>query len=157
VVNVIATLLLKDRCHHTDSTRQVFAIALLRRREVVLLLLWAFVSMFGYITLLFSLSDFALAIGLSQQHATDIVGFLNIGTAIGRPIIGVVSDQFSRVVTAGMLTFLCGVICFALWLPASSFALVAVFAVLCGAILGVFWMVSGIRMRGFHGALSLCC
>ncbi|KAF2003607.1 MFS transporter, MCP family, solute carrier family 16, member 6 [Amniculicola lignicola CBS 123094] len=140
VATTIATLLIRDRNHHIQPNQLAFDISLLRQYKVVLLLLWAFVSMFGYIALLFSLSDFALSIGLSHDQATDIVGFLNLGTAIGRPIIGIVSDRFSRVKTAGVLTFCCGLICFALWMPAKGFGLTVFFALLCGAILGVFWM-----------------
>lgn len=139
--NVVAALLLRDRNYHIRPSQLAVDVTLLRRKAVVLLLLWAFVSMFGYIALLFSLSDFALATGLSHSQATDIVGFLNLGTAVGRPIIGLASDRFSKIVTAGALTFLCGLACFALWLPATSFGLTVAFSILCGAILGVFWMV----------------
>lgn len=137
----IAALLIRDRNHHINPTQIALDFKLLRQEAVVLLLLWAFVSMFGYIALLFSLSDFAIEVGLSRNQATDIVGFLNIGTAVGRPIIGLVSDRVSRVKTAGTLTFACGVICFALWIPATSFGLMIFFSVVCGAILGIFWMV----------------
>lgn len=71
-----------------------------------------------------------------------MIGFLNIGTAVGRPIIGVASDRFSRIDVAGILTFVCGLLCFVFWIPTQSFALLVVFAVLAGAVLGVFWMVS---------------
>ncbi|KXJ87513.1 major facilitator superfamily domain-containing protein [Microdochium bolleyi] len=143
VAVLIATLLLRDRNEHIKPTQAAFDVALLRRTEVILLLCWTFTSMFGYVTLLFSLSDFGLAVGLSRSQATDIIGFLHVGTALGRPIIGIASDRFSRIVTAGSLTLACGVICFALWIPAQSFALTLVFAIPCGAILGVFWMTIG--------------
>lgn len=142
VANTTATIFIRDRNHHIRPTQLAFDIALLRRYEVILLLLWAFISMFGYITLLFSLSDFATSIHLSRSQAIDIVGFLNLGTAVGRPLIGVLSDRFSRTHTAAVLTLVCGLICFALWLPATSFGLTVFFAIVCGAILGVFWMVS---------------
>ncbi|KAK2683981.1 hypothetical protein RAB80_001927 [Fusarium oxysporum f. sp. vasinfectum] len=140
---VIATLLLRHRNSEIQPNQRAFDIALLRSRAVVLLLMWAFTSMFGYIVLLFSLSEFALAIGLSHKQATDVVGFLNVRTAIGRPLIGLVSDRFSRVATACVLTLLCGLICFVLWLPATSFGLTLFFSIVCGAILGVFWMTIG--------------
>lgn len=98
--------------------------------------------MFGYITLLFSLSDFALSIGLSCDETTNIVGFLNLSTAVGRPIIGFISDRYARVNTAGVLTFSCGIICFAFWMPATTYSLTVFFSLLCGAFLGVFWMAS---------------
>lgn len=97
--------------------------------------------MLGYITLLFSLSDFALSIGLSSQQATNLIGFLNIGTAIGRPMLGYVSDKLDRFdVTAG-LTFICGLSCFAFWIPTQSYGLLVFFGIISGAVLGVFWMV----------------
>lgn len=139
---VMATLLLRDRNSQIQPNQRAVDIAHLRSKAVVFLLMWAFISMFGYIVLLFSLSEFALAIGLSRKQATDVVGFLNVGTAVGRPLIGLVSDRFSRVATACVLTLLCGLTCFALWLPAKSFGLTLFFSILCGAILGVFWMVS---------------
>jgi predicted MFS family arabinose efflux permease len=141
VAHVIAITVIRDRNQFIKPTQLGFDTRLLRQREVMLLLAWAFISMFGYVVLLFSLSDFALSIGLSRAQATDIIGLLNIGTAVGRPIIGIVSDRWSHIDTAGALTLLCGLSCFAFWLPATSYGLTVFFAILCGAILGVFWMV----------------
>ncbi|KXJ86413.1 hypothetical protein Micbo1qcDRAFT_209106 [Microdochium bolleyi] len=62
----------------------------------------------------------ALAVGLSRQRATDVVGLLNVGTALGRPPIGVASDRYSRTGTAGLLTLVYGMLCFAMW-AASNF------------------------------------
>ncbi|OIW25737.1 MFS transporter, MCP family, solute carrier family 16, member 6 [Coniochaeta ligniaria NRRL 30616] len=157
-----ATGLVRDRNRHVNPAQLAFDLKLVRRYEVVLLLLWAFVSMFGYIALLFSLSDFALAIGLSRKEATDVVGFLNLGTAVGRPIIGIFSDRFSRISTAGVLTLVCGLACFAFWMPAAGFGLTVFFSLLCGAILGVFWMTIGplcvevAGLKSLPSLLSLC-
>jgi MFS family permease len=137
---VIATLLLRDRNSQLQPDQRAVEIALLRSKAVVFLLMWAFITMFGYIVLLFSLSEFAPAIGLSPKEATDVVGFLNVGTGIGRPLIGFVNYCFSRVATACVLTLLCLLTCFVLWLPAKSFSLTLFFSTVCGATLGVFWM-----------------
>ncbi|EMC97430.1 hypothetical protein BAUCODRAFT_121883 [Baudoinia panamericana UAMH 10762] len=138
----IATAMVRDRNRYIKPPQLALDLTLLARYDVLLLLAWSFVSMLGYIALLFSLSDFALAIGLSSQRATDVIGLLNIGTAIGRPLIGILSDKSSRLDVAGALTLACSVLCFAFWIPALSFALLVVFALLAGAVLGVFWMVS---------------
>ncbi|KAL3587709.1 hypothetical protein FPOAC2_13607 [Fusarium poae] len=158
---VPATLLLRDRNSQIQPNQRAVDIALLRSKAVVFLLMWAFISMFGYIVLLFSLSEFALAIGLSHKQATDVIGFLNVGTAVGRPLIGLASDRFSSVATACVLTLLCGLTCFALWLPSKSFGLTLCFSILCGAILGVFWMTIGplsaevAGLRNLQSMLSL--
>ena len=57
-------------------------------------------------------------------------------------MIGMASDRFGRLETAGVVTFTCGLLCFALWIPAKTYAPAIVFAILSGGMLGVFWMVS---------------
>jgi hypothetical protein len=49
--------------------------------------------MLGYVLVIFSLADFARSIGLSRLQAADMIGLLNVGTAISRPIIGILSDR----------------------------------------------------------------
>jgi len=140
--NTIATVLLRDRNEHVRPSQLALDKRLLVRLDVWLLLLWAFVSMLGYMVLLFSLADFAVTIGLTNSQSTTIIGLLNIGTAVGRPLIGIWSDKFKRVDVAALLTILCGLSCFAFWLPAMGYGLTIFFALIVGAILGVFWMVS---------------
>ncbi|KAK3367367.1 major facilitator superfamily domain-containing protein [Lasiosphaeria ovina] len=142
-----ATLLIRDRNRYINPTQLGFDFTLLQQRAHV-----------RYIVLLFSLSDYALEIGLSSHQATDLVGFLNVGTAVGRPVIGIVSDYGSRTKTACALTFLCGVLCFTLWIPAKSFGLAITFSILCGAIFGIFWMTIGplcVEVAGLRNLQSL--
>ncbi|KAF1828193.1 MFS general substrate transporter [Decorospora gaudefroyi] len=156
--NLIATVFIRDRNKAIRPSQLGFDTKLLRRFEVMLLLAWVFISMLGYIVLLFSLSDFALSIGLSRPQATDMIGLLNVGTAVGRPIIGIFSDRWSRMDTAGVLTLLCGVSCFVFWIPVTSYGLTAFFVLLCGAIVGVFWMTIGplcVEVAGIKNLQSL--
>ena len=74
-------------------------------------------------------------------HLHDTVDFLNLEIAVDRPIIGILSDRFSSTNTAAVLTLVCGLFCFTLWLLATSFDLTVFFALICGAIFEVFWMV----------------
>lgn len=141
LMTTIAVLLIKDRNDVIIPRQHPFDVQLLFRYDVWLLLLWAFVSMLGYITLLYSLPDFALSIHLSRSQSAEVITFLNLGTAIGRPFIGILSDRFGRIKVAAILTFACGTICFAIWIPARSFGVTVLFALVSGAILGVFWVV----------------
>ena len=142
IMNLIAAVTIRNRNKAIKPPQRGFDMKLLRRYDVLLLLAWAFISMLGYITLLYSLSDFARSIGIDANQASAITAFLNLGTAIGRPMIGVVSDRYGRMETAGFITFFCSVTCFAIWLPAKSYGVTIFFAIVVGAILGVFWMVS---------------
>lgn len=138
----LAIIVIRDRNDIIAPTQHPFDLALLSRYDVWLLLLWAFVSMLGYTTLLYSLPDFALSIHLSRAQAADVITFLNLGTAVGRPFIGVLSDHFGRIKVAAVLTLACGIACFAIWIPAGSLGVTVLFAIISGAILGVFWAVS---------------
>jgi len=142
VINMVAALLIRNRNDAIKPPQRGFDTKLLCRYEVVLLLAWAFISIFGYITILFSLSDFARSMGLDASQAASISAFLNLGTAIGCPLIGVVSDRCGRIETAGLITLVCGINCFAIWLPATSYGVIVPFAIVNGGMLGVFWMVS---------------
>jgi MFS family permease len=140
-MNILATCAIRSRNHIVQPKLHPFDIRLFRRYEVFLALAWGFVSMFGYVILLFSLSDFARSIGLGSAQAAAITALLNLGTAVGRPVVGVMSDKFGRIETAGLVTFLCFVSVFAIWVPAESYGATVCFAVINGGILGVFWMV----------------
>ncbi|KAM0799815.1 MFS transporter, MCP family, solute carrier family 16, member 6 [Usnea florida] len=142
-MNVIAALMIRNRNKIIKPPQRGFDTKLLRRYDVLLLLSWSFISMLGYITILFSLSDFARSIGLSASKAAAVSAFLNLGTAIGRPLVGVASDYFGRMETAGVLTLICGIMCFAVWLPATSYGVTILFVIISGAFFGVFWMTIG--------------
>ncbi|KAF2503311.1 MFS transporter, MCP family, solute carrier family 16, member 6 [Lophium mytilinum] len=139
-VNVIATFLIRNRNKVIKPAMHPFDLKLLRQGNVIILLLWAFFSMLGYIIIIYSLSDFARSIGLPSSKASMITGFVNLGTAIGRPCIGVLSDRFGRIKVAGLVTFLCFLSIFMVWVPANSYGVTVFFALLSGAIVGVFWM-----------------
>ncbi|MCJ1245200.1 hypothetical protein MMC30_002401 [Trapelia coarctata] len=140
-MNVAATLLIRNRNEAIRPPQRGFDMLLLRRYDVLLLLMWGFISMLGYMTLLYSLSDFAHSIGLDYTQAASVAAYLNLGTAVGRPLIGISSDRYGRMEVAGLLTFLCGVSCFAIWLPAISYGVTVFFALISGAILGVYWTI----------------
>ncbi|PMD38794.1 major facilitator superfamily protein [Hyaloscypha variabilis F] len=139
-MNILATCAIRSRNHIVQPRLHPFDVRLFRRYEVFLALAWGFVSMFGYVILLFSLSDFARSIGLGSTQAAAVTALLNLGTAVGRPVVGVMSDRFGRIETAGLVTFLCFVSVFAIWVPATSYAATICFAIINGGILGVFWM-----------------
>lgn len=142
VMNLLAAILLRSRNKIIKPTQHGFDVKLLRRYDVLLLLGWLFVGLFGYIVILYSYSNFAhSSIGLSKERAAEMSGFLNLGTALGRPLTGLLSDRFGRIETSGFITFVCGISIFAIWIPDTSYGLTVFYAIFVGAILGVFWVV----------------
>ncbi|OQN99786.1 hypothetical protein B0A48_14556 [Cryoendolithus antarcticus] len=163
VGNLVGTLLIRDRNASIKPPQLGFATHLLRRYDCLLLLFWGATNLLGYMVILYSVSSYATqVVHLSQAKAGILTAVLNLGTAFGRPASGLLADRYGRVEVSFALTFGCGVSVIALWIPASSYALLMVFAFVSGAILGVFWLSIGPLCAEIAGLkevpsfLSLC-
>lgn len=104
--NGISTILVRDRNHIVKPPQLGFAVHLLKSYDCLLLLSWAFINIMGYMVVLYSLSNYGVqVVGLSQSQAGILTAVLNLGTAIGRPCIGLASDKLGRIEVAASLTF----------------------------------------------------
>lgn len=137
-----AASLIRDRNDIIRPTQLGLDLQLLGRWQVILLLMWSFLIIWGYMILLFSLPDYARSVGLSDHQAATLNAVLNLGTAVGRPLIGIASDHLGRIEVAGVITLASGLSCLMIWLPATSYAVLIVFSVVIGGMFGVFWVVS---------------
>lgn len=79
VVNVICVSLLRDRNKAIGSVQTAFDFRLFKRPEFLLILMWGFFSMLGYVVLLFSMPNYARSIGLTAQQGSVIGAMLNLG------------------------------------------------------------------------------
>lgn len=96
-------------------------------------------------TILYSMSNYAVQVaGLTQSQAGILTAVLNLGTGFGRPCIGLASDRFGRIEVAAGLTLFNGLIVFAIWVPAINYGVMLFFAIVSGACVGTYWMVSSI-------------
>ena len=138
-VNFVCALLMKDRNKAIGAVQLAFDYTLFKRAEFLLVLGWGFFSMMGYITLLFSLPNYAISIGLSARQGSIIGALLNLGQGLGRPVVGVFSDNAGRINLAGACTFIGGFFCFVIWIFAKSFGILIFFAIAVGTVAGTFW------------------
>ena len=140
-VNLVAVLLIRDRDHVVKPKHAALHFGLLRHSKVRWLLLWVFIMLLGYTGIQFSLSDFAISIGINGSNADLVTAMLNVGTTLGRPWIGLLCDRYGRIEMSGLLTLMTGVLCFTVWIPAQSLGVTLFFVTVEGAIYGVFWAV----------------
>ena len=138
-VNVTCALLMKDRNKNIKPNQRAFDIALLKNLEFVLLLIWGFFSMLGYTILLFSLPNFARNIGLSADQASIVGAMVNLGMAVGRPLVGFYSDSIGGINIAAGATFFGSLVCYVVWMFANSYGVLILAAVLGGSVCGTFW------------------
>ncbi|KAK5090134.1 hypothetical protein LTR05_000303 [Lithohypha guttulata] len=142
-INLICSNIIKDRNAQVGAKNKSFDWDLLKRPEFWLVQLWSWFSMFGYVTVLFSLPAYARQIGLSAQQGSIVGAIFNLGQMLGRPCIGLASDRWGRINLASISTALCGVFCLVFWIPTevvpSSFGLLLFFSIVGGALAGTFW------------------
>lgn len=131
--------MLRDRNKIIGSSQNAFDIQLLKRTEYLLLGGFGWFSMLGYVVLIFSLANYANAIGLNAQQASVVSAILNLGQGLGRPPIGYFSDSVGRINMAMAMTFLCAIFTFAIWIPAQSYGVLIFFALVGGAVAGTYW------------------
>ncbi|PVI08410.1 MFS general substrate transporter [Periconia macrospinosa] len=143
VVNTICALLVKDRNKQIGSSQIAFDYRLFRKPQFVGLLAFGFLSMLGYVVLLFSLPNYARTVGLTASQGSIIGAVFNLGQALGRPPIGYWSDTFGRLNMAASMTALCGVFSLLIWIFAKSFGVLLFFAIVGGCVAGTFWAVAG--------------
>ncbi|KAF2189538.1 MFS general substrate transporter [Zopfia rhizophila CBS 207.26] len=155
VVNLIAALLVKDRNEQIGSSQLSFDHRLFKRIEFWYLLGFGFLSMLGYIVLLFSLPNYAQSVGMTPKQGSVIGAVLNLGQALGRPPIGYWSDSFGRVNMAGTMTFLAGLFSLVIWMFAKSFGVLIFFALVGGTVAGTFWAVVGPVYSEIMGLVNL--
>ncbi|KAF2799843.1 MFS transporter, MCP family, solute carrier family 16, member 6 [Melanomma pulvis-pyrius CBS 109.77] len=139
-MNILAICLIRNRNKVIRPPMHPFNINLFLQLPVFLLLSWGFFSMVGYVVIIYSLSDFGRSIGLNASQASSVTAIMNLGTALGRPCIGLLSDRYGRIEVAGLTTLATAGTIWGLWMPAQSYALTVVFALLNGGTAGVFWM-----------------
>ena len=141
VLTFACAILLKDRNKQVGTIQKAFDRALFRRFEVYMLLAWAFFSMLGYTVLIFSLPDYARSLGLSARQGSIISAIFNLGQAIGRPAIGLLSDRMGRINMAAFTTFLAGLFVLVIWIFSKSYGVLIFYAILGGGPAGAFWAV----------------
>lgn len=142
-VNIICTILVKDRNKIIGSRQSAFDIHLFKRPEYLLLLGYGFFSMLAYIVLIFSLANYANFIGLSASQASVVSAIFNLGQAFGRPFIGYFSDRTGRINMACLTTLMAGVFVFAIWINSNSYGVLLLFTIVGGAVGGTFWATIG--------------
>lgn len=120
-VNFLCAMFLKDRNKQIGSAQLAFDHRLFRRPEFLLVLGWGFLSMLGYIVLLFSLPNYASSIGLTAKQGSIVGALLNLGQALGRPPMGYFSDAVGRINMAAVMTFIAGFLALVVWVFADSY------------------------------------
>ncbi|CDO95830.1 unnamed protein product [Kluyveromyces dobzhanskii CBS 2104] len=105
VLNTIAALIVKIRVPRNQPPKKsalelfkdVYDYNVYKSIPLQYSTVWSTMTSIGYVILLFSLSNYALSIGLSTSQATATLAIFNGAQIIGRPAMGYFSEKIGRV------------------------------------------------------------
>lgn len=117
--------------------KDMFSPRIMKMKSVQLISIWFTFALFGYTLMVFTLSSYAVARGLSQRQSSVLTASLNAAQCIGRPLMGLMGDKFGRTNTTVTLTFLLTIYLFAFWIPSHTFIQMLFFSICVGLCIGV--------------------
>lgn len=117
--------------------KTIFDLSAFRSYHFVLLALWFGLVVMAYVIVLYSYTTYATSIGLSRDQASNLLAILNAAQVIGRPSMGQIGDACGRYNTAAFFCAYVGILIFAFWMNATTYAELLVLAIMVGGPLGV--------------------
>ncbi|QLQ79660.1 hypothetical protein HG537_0C03080 [Torulaspora globosa] len=135
--NPVPSVGLRSRKLIVSQFKQIFDIRVARNPFVSLVALWCSFALLGYSLMIFTLSSYAIARGMTAHEGSILTAVLNAAQAIGRPLMGLAGDKFGRANVTIVLTFFLTILLFAFWIPAHTFVQLLMFSILIGGCVGV--------------------
>ncbi|KAF8581917.1 MFS general substrate transporter [Ramaria rubella] len=161
-VLVPVVILLKTRVHLIDGKFEPMQYQMLWHPGFIYIWIWGFLSLLGYVLSLFTLATYSTSgLRMSQARGASLQAILTAGQMVGRPLSGLAMDRFGRINMAVLLTFVSGLSCLVIWMFATSYGVLAFFAIVQGMVGGFIWGASGpltteiVGLRDLGSALSV--
>ncbi|KAK4130412.1 MFS general substrate transporter, partial [Trichocladium antarcticum] len=134
-----ASLVVRDRNKAVGAVHVAFHKDLFKQGNFLLFVGWGFFAIFGYVIVVFSITDYALQMGFSADQGSIAAAMFNLSQGIGRPLIGLASDRVGRINVAALSTLIAGLTAYFIWIFAGThFAGLIVYA-LFGMFAGCIW------------------
>ena len=146
----ISILLVKSKAKQHSIQFNLFDIKVMKTAPFWLLCFFMTTCMFGYVIVLYTLANFTTSLGYSGKQGSYVSAMVQVGSAIGRPAVGYISDKYGGVTVSAFAYYLVGIFSLAMWIPARNLATVIVFAIISGSMMGsVYGMISPAIARAF--------
>ncbi|KAK6462403.1 monocarboxylate transporter [Scheffersomyces coipomensis] len=146
----IAIALLRSRNKHAIVQFRVYDKEVLSTAGFWIFAFFVITCMFGYVIVLYTLAQFTTSLGYSEYQGSISAAMLQLGNALGRPCVGLLSDKYGAVTVTCVCYIIVGILCLAMWIPARNFATVIVFCIMVGSLMGsVYGMLAPAVARTF--------
>ncbi|CCE64651.1 hypothetical protein TPHA_0I01450 [Tetrapisispora phaffii CBS 4417] len=130
---------------------KMFKVNLLEKPFIALIAFWFTFALFGYNLMIFTLSSYAVARGLSSHDGSTLTAVLNACQAIGRPMLGLLGDRYGRTNITTLFTVIILILLFAFWITAHTFLQLLFFVIMLGSCVGVANVMSTVLIADMVG------
>lgn len=154
-LNIVALFLVRTRNKNVKPVYKIYDREIYSMLGVHCLTIWVILTMFGYVTMLYNLGDFARSLGYTSKDASIVSTMVSVGSIFGRPVVGILADKIGPVQATIATSLLVVVFVFAMWLPCKNLATAIAFALIQGAIMGTLWMTIATMNRAIVGLKKL--
>lgn len=149
IISSFATVFMRPRNDHRTqkpslnmenlitNLRSIVDFTEFRQYPFVLLAFWFGIVVMSYVIVQYSFANYATDIGLTSAQASNLLAILNGAQVIGRPAMGQLGDAWGRYNTAGFVCAYVGILIFAFWMVATTYAELIALAILLGLAVGV--------------------
>ncbi|KAK6458648.1 monocarboxylate transporter [Scheffersomyces xylosifermentans] len=151
----VAILLLKEKKRNVKVEFTIFDLEVFLMPGMWFLVAYVVFGMLGYVVLLYSLSNWTIALGYSAHDGSIVAAMTSVGILIGRPIIGLLSDRYGAVIVSSISYLLISIFSFAMWIPSRTFAQAIIFSFINGLLSGTLFPTIGtITLLAIGGRFS---
>jgi MFS family permease len=106
------------------------------------------VVMFGYVIVMYCLSDFTVSLGYTQYQGSIVATMFQVGMCIGRPLAGFLADKFGPLTVTAVEYMLGAIFTLAMWVPAKNYGTAIAMALMQGFFCGtIFPTIAAIMAR----------
>ena len=120
-----------------SEIHRMFQLRVFIQPKVILIALWFTLSLFGYNLMIFTLSPYAVARGMTQHQGSSLTAIMNGAQSIGRPLMGLAGDRYGRANLTVLMTIILTILMYGFWLPAHTYVQLIFFSIMVGCCVGV--------------------
>lgn len=120
-----------------ENAKVIFDLKVVKNQGVCIIALWFTLVIIGYTLMMFSLSSYATAVGLSHSQASTLTAIMNAAQTVGRPCMGFLADYVGRANFATIGSLVISILLYAYWINADTFGSLIGFAICIGLVIGL--------------------
>lgn len=115
-----------------NSKVKMWDARIFKRPDILCVIFWTALGNFSNAIVLFAMASFATSIGLTSSQGTIVSTCTDIGSIVGRPILGMLLDYYGNFNISLIYTMASGILVFAFWIPCQGFAALCILCFLLG-------------------------